>query len=180
MWAPVSLCLVPVKFEQQPASWCQGLSGVRAGIIEQRAADRGSWHWDQTDVAIIKKYTTSELNIKSPGSERGGRCELLLCLFFPVAELFKSDQMLRPCQTTKPGESLQLRRVWKWILETFKEASCKKTSVRAILQIHYSGWSRDAACLCQSVLKHLRHSSPVMKSVGKRGLWQSAFRTLFY
>lgn len=78
MWAPVSLCLVPVKFEQQPVPWCQGLSGVRAGIIEQRVADRGSWHWDQTDVAIIKKYTTSELNIKSPGSEKGRHCELSL------------------------------------------------------------------------------------------------------
>lgn len=34
--------------------------------------------------------------------------------------------------------------------------------------------------LCQSVLKHLRHSSSVMKSVKKRGIWQNVLRTLFY
>lgn len=34
--------------------------------------------------------------------------------------------------------------------------------------------------LCQSVLKHLRHSSSVMKSVEKRGIWQNVVRTLFY
>lgn len=34
--------------------------------------------------------------------------------------------------------------------------------------------------LCQSVLKHLRHSSSVMKSVKKRGIWQDVLRTLFY
>lgn len=34
--------------------------------------------------------------------------------------------------------------------------------------------------LCQSVLKHLRHSSSVMKSVEKRGIWQNVLRTLFY
>lgn len=39
------------------------------GIIEQRVADRGSWHWEQTDVAILKKYTTSEINMKSVGSK---------------------------------------------------------------------------------------------------------------
>lgn len=34
--------------------------------------------------------------------------------------------------------------------------------------------------LCQSVLKHLRHSSSVMKSVKKGQIWQNVFRTLFY
>lgn len=85
MWAPVSLCLVPVKFEQQPALWCRGLSGVRAGIIEQRAADRGSWHWDQTDVAIIKKYTTSELNIKV--CSKKGDIVNFCAAFCPAAEI---------------------------------------------------------------------------------------------
>lgn len=80
MWerAPVPLCLVPVKFEQQPVLWCQGLLGVRTGIIEQRVADGGSWHWEQTDVAIIKKYTTFELNMKSGGSKNGGWWRLCL------------------------------------------------------------------------------------------------------
>lgn len=40
-----------------------GLLGVRTGIIEQRVADRGSWHWEQADVAIMKKYTSPEINI---------------------------------------------------------------------------------------------------------------------
>lgn len=34
--------------------------------------------------------------------------------------------------------------------------------------------------LCQSVLKHLRHSGSVMKSVKKRGIWQNVLGTLFY
>lgn len=34
--------------------------------------------------------------------------------------------------------------------------------------------------LCQSVLKHLRHSGSVMKSVKKRRIWQNVLRTLFY
>lgn len=34
--------------------------------------------------------------------------------------------------------------------------------------------------LCQSVLKHLRHSGSVMKSVKKRRIWQDVLRTLFY
>ena len=33
---------------------------------------------------------------------------------------------------------------------------------------------------CQSVLKHLRHSSSGMNSVKKRGIWQNVLRTLFY
>lgn len=34
--------------------------------------------------------------------------------------------------------------------------------------------------LSQSVLKHLRHSGSVMKSVKKRRIWQNVLRTLFY
>lgn len=34
--------------------------------------------------------------------------------------------------------------------------------------------------LCQSVLKHLCYSNPVMKSVKNTGLWQNVLRTLFY
>lgn len=49
------------------------LLGVRTGIIEQRVADEASWCWEQTDVAIIKKYTTYELNMKSRGSKNGAQ-----------------------------------------------------------------------------------------------------------
>lgn len=44
--------------------WRHGLRGVVAEIIEHRLSDRASWRRDQADVAIIKKYTGSELKMK--------------------------------------------------------------------------------------------------------------------
>lgn len=121
MWAPVPLCLVPGKFEQQPVLWCPGLLGVRTGIIEQRVADRGSWHWDQTDVAIIKKYTTSELNMKRAEHESRMVWTLSL-LFYKQQQLFwilKMSCWINGCQV-RPGELyLNYAAAWKW---NFKKA----------------------------------------------------------
>ena len=40
--------------------WRHGHRRVTAGIIEHRLSDGASWHGDQADVAIIKKYTSAE------------------------------------------------------------------------------------------------------------------------
>lgn len=52
-----------------------------------------------------------------------------------------------------------------------------RTYCRFIIQ---EQWVSGRSMLCQSVLKHLRHSGSVMKSVKKRGIWQNVLRTLFY
>lgn len=41
-----------------------GLRRVMTEIIEHRLSDRGSSLRDQADVAIIKKYTSPELNMR--------------------------------------------------------------------------------------------------------------------
>lgn len=68
--------------------------------------------------------------------------------------------------------------MWPKTLEiTFARRQMFVTYCRCIIQkLRVSGHSM----LCQSVLKHLRHSSSVMKSVKKRGIWQNVLRTLFY
>ena len=49
----------------------KGLLEVRAEIIKHWVCDRGSWQWEQTDVAIIKKYTIFELNMKRLKQDEG-------------------------------------------------------------------------------------------------------------
>lgn len=65
--------------------------------------------------------------------------------------------------------------------QVLKKSSCKKTAVltycRSIIQKRRVSGHR---MLCQSVLKHLRHTGSVMKSVKERGTWQSVLRTWFY
>lgn len=130
LWqAPVPLCQVLGKFEQQPVLWCQGLWGVRTGIIEQRVADRGSWHWEQTDVAILKKYTTSELNMKSGGGKRGD----FVSASWPIAVLsckLKYQWLVSCCDE---NQVIHLKNDLRDATETLKKSSRKKTAGRSIL-----------------------------------------------
>lgn len=82
--------------QQQPALWCQVLGGVE----DRNYWTEGGWqrelaHWEQTDVAILKKYTTSELNMKS-----GGRRERRT--LFVSAPRFVVCRQLVSCCDEKP------------------------------------------------------------------------------
>lgn len=168
--APVLLCQVPVKFVQQPVLRCHGLLGVRTGIIEQRPVQ-------QTDVANIKKYTTSELKM-SCGAAKKGRWRWL--------RLYSAHNSLLQVEITVivrlglwwEAAFLKLFRfLWKDLRDATKNQHLFATYCRFIIQKQrVSGHSM----LCHSVLKHLRHSSSVMKSVKERGIWQNVLRTMFY
>lgn len=178
-----------MKFEQQPALWCQGLLGVRTGIIEQRVADRASWHWEQTDVAIIKKYTTSELNMKSGGVARIEHTSRLsvTCPIAATCCKFRNHRLVGGHHHEK-----QVNRLNYAGFKTSRTGCDQKTleekkhlARRQLFRtycrfiIHKQRVSGHSM-LCQSVLKHLRHSGSVMKSVKKRRIWQNVLRTLFY
>lgn len=179
-----------MKFKQQPVLWCQRLLGVRTGIIEQRVAGGESWHWEQTDVAIIKKYTTSELNMKCGGSKNEGRWWLCFRCSANEGSLLHVEATLlgQPWLWWRASEFFQIillsekgiERCYQNPSQKKKQLSRRQLLAAYCIFIMQEQRGSGRSMLCQSVLKHLRHSSSVMKSVEKRGIWQNVLRTLFY